>query len=84
MTYGAASATIEGGRVGAKSAGMVVFSFRDDPRSKQYFARFAEAQGAEFRDDSLCWSTTVRFCPFFLSWLDLPTASDQEIVSVTS
>jgi len=72
------------GRVGAKSAGMVGLTFRDDPRSKRDFARFAEAQGAEFRDDSLCWSTTVRFGPFFLAWLDLPTAGDQEIASVTS
>jgi len=84
MTCGAASAILEAGRVRAKSAGMVGLSFRDDPRSKQDFARFAEAQGAEFRDDSLCWKTTVRFCPFFPAWLDLPTAGDQQIALVTS
>jgi len=84
LLHRAASAILEAGRVGAKSAGMVVLSFRDDPRSKQDFARFAEAQGAEFLDNALCWSTTVRFCPFFLAWLDLPTATDHEIASVTA
>jgi len=84
LLHRAASAILEAGRVGAKSAGMVVLSFRDDPQSKQDFARFVEAQGAKFQENALCWSTTVTFCPFFLAWLHLPTATDQEIATVTT
>lgn len=84
LLHRAASAILEAGRVGAVSAGMVVLSFRSDQQSKQDFARFAEAQGAQFRGAELCWSTTVKFCPFFLAWLDVEPTDDATIASVAT
>lgn len=84
LLHRAASAILEAGRVGASSAGMVVLSFKPDPESRSDFARFVESQGATFREGALCWSTTVTFCPFFLAWIDLSSASDADIARVST
>src|SRR5690606_12475944 len=84
LLHRAASAILEASRVGAVSAGMVVLSFTRDAQSKQDFVRFVEAQGAQFRDEELCWSTTVKVCPFFMAWLEVEPSTDFTIASVAT
>lgn len=83
LLHRAASAIIEATRIGASSAGMVVLSFKDDPASKQDFANFSAALGAPFHVSSWCWAKTVPSHPFFLGWLDLPVATDRDVVAAT-
>ncbi len=84
LLHRAASAVIEATRIGAVSSGIVVASFKSDQRSKDDFAAFAKALGARFVDGALIWATTVKTCPLFLAWLDLPAATDADIAAATA
>ena len=83
LLHRTASALIEARRTSAVSAGVVVLSFRDDPKSKDDFAHFCKALGVTFQVGEPLWAQNVRSSPLFLAWLDLPPASDAEVAAAT-
>ncbi len=76
------SALLEGDRIGASVAVMVVLSFRDDARSKADFRKFLSCLGAPDLSDRLLRAPFVRKRPLFLGWLDVPTCTDADIAAV--
>jgi len=72
----AASVLLEAGRIGAISSGLVVVSTMK-AGVKHEFMKFAEQQAAVFETSQMCWAASVRFRPFFLTWLDVPQSSEK-------
>ncbi|MBV6523096.1 MAG: hypothetical protein MNPFHGCM_03263 [Gemmatimonadaceae bacterium] len=82
LLHRTASAVLEAGRIGARTAAMVVLSFAPDDRSKEDFLAFATSLGATGAIGKLARARSTSGCVLYLGWLDLPAASDSEIASL--
>jgi hypothetical protein len=76
-----ASAILEGRRIGASTAVLLVQNFRRDTNGWNDFAAFAAGFGGEATRGGICEARPLRKIRLLLAWVDSPLATDEQVAN---